>query len=66
MNVNQEMYRVEIILLFPVDAFVPDSKNLYYVIVKKVGTVWKTTIDWTLRRKGNMHGKTSSRATDVA
>lgn len=33
------MYRADIILIFPVDAFIPDSKNLYYVIVKKVGTV---------------------------
>lgn len=66
MDVNRETYRAEIILFFPADALIPDSKSLYYVSVKKVGTVWKPIIDSSWRRKGNMHGKISSRAMDVA
>lgn len=66
MDVERETYRAEIILFFPRDALIPDSKSLYYMSVKKVGTVWKPIIDSTLRRKGNTHGKISSRATDVA
>lgn len=39
MDVNRETHRAEIILFFPADALIPDSKSLYYVSAKKVGTV---------------------------
>lgn len=66
MDVNREICRAEIILFFPADALSPDSKSLYYVSAKKVGTVWKPIIDSTLRRKRNTYGKISARGTDVA
>lgn len=65
MDVNRETYRAEL-LLFPANALVPDSKSLYYVSTRKVGTAWKPIIDPALRREGNTRGKVSSRATDVA
>ena len=66
MDVNRETYRAQIILFISADAWIHDSKSLYYMSVKTVGTVWKSITDSTLRREGNKHDKNYSRAMDVA
>lgn len=38
-DLKRETYRAEIILFVPADTLIPDSKSLYYMSAKKVGTV---------------------------